>query len=55
VEPSSRWFEDGRDIVDLRMQDGRIKVPSDPGIGEISEDRIVRFGKKICTMRGDTK
>jgi len=55
VEPSSRWFEDGRDIVDLRMQDGRIKVPNDPGIGEISEDRIVRFGKKICTMRGDTK
>ncbi|MCD6545320.1 MAG: o-succinylbenzoate synthase [Thermotogae bacterium] len=52
VEPSKRWFEDGMDLVELEMSDGKIYIPNGPGIGvEPNFEIIKKYGKKVMELK----
>lgn len=52
IEPSRRWYGDGRDLIEIVMNsDGIIRVTEDEGIGAINESNYRQFGKSVYEWR----
>lgn len=51
IEPSSRWYGQGKDIIEMEMTDeGKIFLQSGLGIGDINEDNYKKYGKEIVKL-----
>jgi O-succinylbenzoate synthase len=49
VEPSARWYAPGTDLVEWRMDDGRISVSDAPGLWTLGvKERLERIGQLVA-------
>lgn len=48
VEPSARWYAPGTDLLEWRMDDGRITVSDAPGLATLGvKERLEKVGKAV--------
>lgn len=48
IEPSSRWYGEGKDLKEMVMdKDGKIHLKEEIGIGEINKDNYKKYGKIV--------
>jgi len=48
IEPSSRWYGSGKDLIEMEMTaDGKIYLNEGMGIGEINMANYQKFGREI--------
>lgn len=49
AEPSARWYPPGTDLIEWRMEDGRIAVSDAPGLATLRvKDRLEQIGKLVA-------
>lgn len=52
IEPSSRWYGAGKDLIEINMdKQGRIYLKEAIGIGEINEDNYEKYGEVVHEWR----
>src|SRR5699024_3578643 len=48
IEPSSRWYGDGKDLKEMKMDDkGRVYLEEEIGIGQINKANYKKYGKVV--------
>lgn len=51
IEPSSRWYGPGQDLIEMEMnKQGQIMVPAGIGIDNINMDNYLRYGTEIIVL-----